>query len=370
MFDNRNDIIIEEMNVKPNKYSAKAMAFVIVAAIIVWLLTEFGVFRSSLNATRISFLIASCFLVVPIIIAKNKKFVQSKASKYVIVGCSIVATLVVSVVLFFHATIIIMFPLFIAMQYKSKKMGYIALAGSTLTIIVAPILGYVFKLWDTELFKYLIEICGGTVSEPFVFTGTLTFSLACEIILYLSIPKLLVIVAFGIFMFNAINIGIESVDNQIKLNMFNQIDGLTGLYNRNYYKYLVAQELDNKNVGIIFFDVNGLKKVNDAKGHEFGDLLLRKCAESIIQITSDKVVGIRYGGDEFLVVADVDDSLELENLVKDWLHALDTINEESKNKEIICSMAYGVSFGKFSEIKELIRQADLMMYESKGKNNE
>lgn len=90
MFDNRNDIIIEEMNVKPNKYSAKAMAFVIVAAIIVWLLTEFGVFRSSLNATRISFLIASCFLVVPIIIAKNKKFVQSKASKYVIVGCSIV----------------------------------------------------------------------------------------------------------------------------------------------------------------------------------------------------------------------------------------------------------------------------------------
>lgn len=370
MFDNKSDIIIEEMNVKPNKYSAKAMSWVIVAAVVVWILTEVGVFKTSVSATRISFFIAVCFLVIPIIIAKNNKFVQSKASKYVIVGCSIIATLVISVVLFFHTTIIIMFPLLIAMQYKSKKMGYIALAGSVLTIIAAPILGYVFKLWDTDLFKYLIEICGGTVNEPFVFTGKLTFSLAWEIILYLALPKLLVIVAFGVFMFNAINIGIENVDNQIKLNLFNQIDGLTGLYNRKYYTDMVSQKFDDKNVGIIFFDVNGLKKINDAKGHEYGDLLLKKCAESIMQITSDKVVGIRYGGDEFLVVADINDSVELETLVKDWLYAVDTINEENKDKEVQCSMAYGVSFGKFNDIKELIRQADLIMYESKGEEHE
>lgn len=365
MFDKGKDIIIEEMNVKPNKYSAKAMSFVIAAAVIVLILNEIGIFKSKIVETRISIIVALCFLIAPIILVTNKKLVRMPQTKYIVIICSIISTLFVTTFLFFHATIIILFPLFLAMQYKSKRIGWIALIGSLIIAFVAPVLGYALKLWDTDFLRYLVEICGGDTSNFVPTFQKMDITLIFRLVLYLGVPKVLTIFAFGIFMFNVISNGIESVNNQIKLKMFNQIDTLTGLYNRNFYKDLVSEKYDDKNVGIIFFDVNCLKLTNDTKGHEYGDMLLKKCAESILRITSDKVIGIRYGGDEFLVIADVETKEELDDVISLWTEAINEINGE--NADFECSMAFGISFGKFNQITELIREADMMMYEEKGR---
>lgn len=365
MFDKGKNIILEEMNVKPNKYSAKAMCFIIASAIIVLILNEIGVFKTKTVETRISIIVALCSLIIPVILVTNKKIVRIPQTKYVIIIFSIIAAMGVTTFLFFHATIIIILPLFLAMQYKSKRIGLIALIGSLLIAFIAPVLGYALKLWDTDFLQYLVEICGGDISNFVPTFQEMNLNLLLGLVLYLCVPKILTILAFGIFMFNVISNGIESVNNQIKLKMFNQIDTLTGLYNRNFYGDLVSEEHDNKNIGIIFFDVNCLKITNDTKGYEYGDLLLKKCAESILRITNDKIIGIRYGGDEFLVIADVETKEELNYVVSLWTEAINEINGENAGFE--CSMAFGISFGKFNKITELIREADMMMYEEKGK---
>lgn len=85
-----------------------------------------------------------------------------------------------------------------------------------------------------------------------------------------------------------------------KLEQLSYSDSLTGLYNRNYFHHYLEhlEEVEQKNVGIIFADVNGLKKANDNFGHELGDILLRWSG----QFFKKNIEGLvfRIGGDEFV----------------------------------------------------------------------
>ena len=59
----------------------------------------------------------------------------------------------------------------------------------------------------------------------------------------------------------------------------------TGLYNRNRYNQ-VCDSLSGKDcgsLGIAYFDLNGLKKINDLQGHQAGDALIRRTAECLLQ---------------------------------------------------------------------------------------
>lgn len=81
-------------------------------------------------------------------------------------------------------------------------------------------------------------------------------------------------------------------------------DSLTGLFNRNKFN----QELDDKryesaeSLGVAYFDINGLKRVNDQMGHSAGDDLIRRSASHIARVFPGK--GYRVGGDEFVVIND------------------------------------------------------------------
>ncbi len=81
-------------------------------------------------------------------------------------------------------------------------------------------------------------------------------------------------------------------------------DKLTGLYNRNYMesrskKYVRSGDFP---ATLIMLDCNYLKRTNDSLGHEYGDLLLQRIAESIRAVTPEGCVAMRVGGDEFLIL--------------------------------------------------------------------
>ena len=80
-------------------------------------------------------------------------------------------------------------------------------------------------------------------------------------------------------------------------------DELTGLYNRNYLKVKGAEQLKGAvmPVTIIMGDCNYLKRVNDAYGHEYGDLLLKRVGRVIRENLPPESVALRMGGDEFLI---------------------------------------------------------------------
>ena len=81
---------------------------------------------------------------------------------------------------------------------------------------------------------------------------------------------------------------------------------LTGVMNRNemnnYIDYLSNLPDDQRqSVGILFNDLNGLKRINDELGHEAGDTLLRNAAKALRELFDARNV-FRAGGDEFVVI--------------------------------------------------------------------
>lgn len=91
-------------------------------------------------------------------------------------------------------------------------------------------------------------------------------------------------------------------------------DALTGLGNKTALELaLPAAELD-PNISVLVFDMNNLGRANKVDGHKRGDALIRRAGRTIRILTKHLTGGcraFRYGGDEFVVLADVAYALEL-----------------------------------------------------------
>jgi diguanylate cyclase (GGDEF)-like protein len=142
-------------------------------------------------------------------------------------------------------------------------------------------------------------------------------------------------------------------------------DRLSGLYNKGKYMRMLEEEYQNQeSIGIFNFDVNNLKVMNDTYGHEAGDKLLMKAANSIRKVTSNKVHGYRLGGDEFLMVACDVTEQEVAELKERWEQELARLN--TVDDGINCVIAAGVVYGeKPYDLSALMKQADELMYEDK-----
>jgi diguanylate cyclase (GGDEF)-like protein len=86
-------------------------------------------------------------------------------------------------------------------------------------------------------------------------------------------------------------------------------DGLTGLYDHNYFYYCLEAEIRrsaryNRSFSLILIDIDNFKIYNDHFGHQKGDWLLRKVSESLSQNIRTKGVDLifRYGGEEFAII--------------------------------------------------------------------
>lgn len=146
-----------------------------------------------------------------------------------------------------------------------------------------------------------------------------------------------------------------------QLELLSSMDLLTGVMNRNSMNNRVTQflngEVQYKSLGIIFADLNGLKPVNDNKGHDAGDKLL-KDASQLLKFTFDGCEFYRAGGDEFLIIALDKSKEELEAKVK-------TLREKSM---IPGKVSFAIGFyydANGGDIRTAMHEADVRMYEDK-----
>lgn len=85
-------------------------------------------------------------------------------------------------------------------------------------------------------------------------------------------------------------------------------DGLTDLFNHTQFNTLLSREMTRSErtgraVGLLFFDLDGFKAVNDTKGHQAGDEVLKQVAEVLkAELRAGMDFPCRYGGDEFAVI--------------------------------------------------------------------
>ena len=149
-----------------------------------------------------------------------------------------------------------------------------------------------------------------------------------------------------------------------KLRELGSMDMLTGVMNRNEMNNYVDSlrnlpDGSRKSVGILFNDLNGLKKINDTQGHEGGDRLLKNAAAALRELFEIQSI-FRAGGDEFVVI--------LTDVTKEQI--------EEKAREL-CEAAghypdvsFATGFGFVEDCKDVRRalaQADERMYEEKRK---
>lgn len=146
-----------------------------------------------------------------------------------------------------------------------------------------------------------------------------------------------------------------------QLELLSSMDLLTGVMNRNSMNNRVTQflngEVQYKSLGIIFADLNGLKPVNDNKGHDAGDKLL-KDASQLLKFTFDGCEFYRAGGDEFLIIALDKPKEELEAKVK-------ALREKSM---IPGKVSFAIGFyydANGGDIRTAMHEADVRMYEDK-----
>lgn len=82
------------------------------------------------------------------------------------------------------------------------------------------------------------------------------------------------------------------------------IDAITGLYNRNYLEEIRETICYSKfkNISLILIDIDNLKNINDNYGHLEGDKAIEIVGNSIKNNIRTEDIGIRYGGDEFIII--------------------------------------------------------------------
>lgn len=146
-----------------------------------------------------------------------------------------------------------------------------------------------------------------------------------------------------------------------------EIDPLTGVFNRFAYEYRISEMKKNgdsiENLTIFEIDVNGLKYVNDTKGHDVGDSMINDVAQCILRGIKKSGQCYRIGGDEFIIVLKEGtiDPEKIKNDIKIETEALD-------RKEYIVSVAIGYATGDENNIKcveDIERLADKRMYKDK-----
>lgn len=142
-------------------------------------------------------------------------------------------------------------------------------------------------------------------------------------------------------------------------------DRMTRLYNRNQYIRDLSLEEGVRSAGVLFFDLNNLKQVNDRYRHAAGDMLLRRLAACLGPADGEGRRAYRIGGDEFVVLCQNCTEAELNACLDGILAALDRRN---RGEELRCVTAVGAAWsGRVLDLEELVREADRRMYEDKQK---
>lgn len=159
-------------------------------------------------------------------------------------------------------------------------------------------------------------------------------------------------------------------------------DVLTGLLNRRGL-LVVGEEIlaiahrTREAVACTFVDVDGLKVVNDAQGHDVGDEVLVTVSEALVDVFRESDVIARWGGDEFVVLA-LGAGPSAEDVERRLSHRLESMDQVS-----VSETSWGVSAGRVvhmpwqdENLEEILARADQEMYRrrrlrrAKGKDQE
>ncbi len=152
-------------------------------------------------------------------------------------------------------------------------------------------------------------------------------------------------------------------------------DALTGLLNRKGLERTLKEQLGPDmtlpgNLSLLMLDIDHFKRVNDSFGHLFGDKVIRAVAQVIKGNIKGQDIGVRYGGEEFLILlplTPVDGALVLAEKLRSLIASsrIKRINSDEMLESVTISI--GVASRQDGEVLEaLVGRADEALYVSKS----
>ncbi len=160
----------------------------------------------------------------------------------------------------------------------------------------------------------------------------------------------------------------EFIDILEKERRLARTDGLTCTYNRNFFVE-VEEDLNHKiangtvkEFAVAICDINDLKRINDTYGHAAGDKFIVD-AKNILLETFKESLLFRVGGDEFAIILSGNDFKNRKELVNKIAEI--NIKNKQENKVVIACGCSEFNVDTDKELDQVLRRADVLMYENK-----
>jgi diguanylate cyclase (GGDEF)-like protein len=170
-----------------------------------------------------------------------------------------------------------------------------------------------------------------------------------------------------------VGIVMENAELYYKMRELARRDGLTDVYNRQYFQEILEDEFKNAKrenypLSLAIFDIDYFKKFNDLYGHMFGDKVLISIIKTIKPILRKNDIIARYGGEEFIILFPRTNLNEAYEKVETLRQIISSHVVEESGVSVSITASFGIS--SFDECalteKDLIRTADDALYEAKS----
>ncbi|MDY0122507.1 MAG: GGDEF domain-containing protein, partial [Sulfurimonas sp.] len=165
----------------------------------------------------------------------------------------------------------------------------------------------------------------------------------------------------------------ETMHEHFSLEQKATHDTLTNAYNREYFEKNIDPLIDEAQraelrLGVLIFDIDHFKDVNDTYGHNVGDIILKQLVKTVHHAIRAEDMLIRWGGEEFLLLAKTQ---SLDTLYKLAEHIRATIESSTFEEVGTITCSFGATLYQDHEmIQDTVRRADGALYEAKraGRN--
>lgn len=164
-----------------------------------------------------------------------------------------------------------------------------------------------------------------------------------------------------------------AVELEKQLQHMATTDRLTQVYNRMKFDDELKVQIDwahstNNQLGLIMFDLDHFKSVNDTYGHDVGDEVLKRVVEEVSSHIRKSDTLARWGGEEFMIITPLTDIFELKNIAESLRIKIEALDHPKANS---VTASFGSSVLRSRDtFLTLIKRVDSALYQSKqdGRN--
>lgn len=293
-------ILLEENELKPNRYVANTALCSIVAIIFVQLLNDVGAFHVTPSRMRVCSLIVILFSLFTQLVGRVKAISAHSKAKYLASFFIFVETLTICTVLTQWTELLIALPVVLSLQYHNRHMTYFSLAGSIFIALFAAPLSIYLGLPQLDFYEFLVRSLGYRIDVLTPEANYDKWYYMVAVFKYISLPRCVLIGALSpiaVYVTKLVSLNIQS---RIDATYYSSTDIMTGIFNRFSFSSKLKEYEENCPDGLIciYADADGLHDLNNQFGHEAGDNMIKTAAAQMVSAFGEQTY--RLGGDEFL----------------------------------------------------------------------